>query len=114
LEFADDRGEGGGVPAFGGSVCRAREDREVGLRGGIFWFGESGGWGKLGFAFGKAKIFEEAEVLVGHMDITVGGGFAGLMFCEERVSKRLGKSRAIRDGETFESNAEGVGKECGS
>jgi hypothetical protein len=36
------------------------------------------------------------------------------MFCEERVSERSGKSRAIRDGESFESDAEGVGKECGS
>ena len=72
LEIADNRGEGGGVPAFGGSVSGAREDGEVGLGGCVFWFGEIGGRGKLGFVFGKAKIFEKAEVLVGHMDITVG------------------------------------------
>lgn len=58
LQFADDRSEGGGVPAFGGSICGTREDGEVGLRGSIFWFGESGGWGKLGFAFRQAKIFQ--------------------------------------------------------
>ena len=86
FEFADDGSEGGGVPAFGGSVSGAREDGEVGLGGCVFWFGEIGGRGKLGFAFGKAKIFEKAEVLVGHMDITVGGCSAGLIFCEERVS----------------------------
>ena len=58
LEIADNRGEGGGIPAFGRSVGRAREDGEVGLGGSIFWFWESWGWGKLGFAFGKAKIFQ--------------------------------------------------------
>jgi hypothetical protein len=42
------------------------------LGGSIFWFGESGGWEKLGFAFRQTKIFKKAEVLVGHMDITVG------------------------------------------
>ena len=58
LQIADDRGEGGGVPAFGGSVCGAREDGEVGLGGSIFWFGESGGWEKLGLTFRQAKIFQ--------------------------------------------------------
>ena len=58
LEIADNRGEGGGIPAFGGSVCGARKDGEVGLGGSIFWFWESWGWGKLGFAYGKAKIFQ--------------------------------------------------------
>ena len=86
LEIADDGSEVGRVPAFGGSVSGAREDREVRLGGGIFWFGESGGWGKFGFAFGKAEIFEKAEVLVGHVDVAVWGCSAGLMFCEERVS----------------------------
>ena len=86
LEIADHGSEGGRFPAFGGSVCGAREDGEVGLGGSIFWFWESGGWGKLGFAFRQTKIFKKAEVLVGHMDITVGGCSAGLMFGEERVS----------------------------
>ena len=86
LKIADNRGKGSGVPAFGGSVCGAREAREVGLGGGVFWFGESGGWGKLGFAFRQAKIFEEAEVLVGDVHVAVWGCSAGLMFCEERVS----------------------------
>ena len=58
LQIADDRGEGGGVPAFGGSVCGAREDGEVGLGGSIFWFGESRGWGKFGFAFRQSEIFQ--------------------------------------------------------
>jgi hypothetical protein len=39
---------------------------------GVFWFRESGGWGKLGFAFGKAELFEQTEILVGYMDIPVG------------------------------------------
>ena len=58
LEIADDRGEGGGVPTFGGSISGAGEDGEVGLGGCVFWFGESGGWGKFGFAFRQAKIFQ--------------------------------------------------------
>jgi hypothetical protein len=86
LEIADHGSEGVRVPAFGGSVSGAREDGEVGLGGSIFWFGESGGWGKLGFAFGKAKIFEKGEVLVGHVHVAVWGCSAGLMFSEERVS----------------------------
>jgi hypothetical protein len=36
------------------------------------------------------------------------------MFGEEKVSQRSRESRTIRGGESFESNAEGVGKECGS
>jgi hypothetical protein len=58
LKVVDNRGKGGGVPAFGGSVSGAREDGEVGLGGGVFWFGESGGWGKFGFAFRQAKILQ--------------------------------------------------------
>jgi hypothetical protein len=58
LEFAYDGSEGGGVPTFGGSVSGAREDGEVGLGGCVFWFGESWGWGKFGFAFRQAKIFQ--------------------------------------------------------
>jgi hypothetical protein len=80
----------------------------------IFWFGERRGGGKVGFAFRQSEIFQKAEVLVGHVHVAVWGCYARLMFCEERVSERSGKSRAIRDGESFESNAEGVGKECGS
>jgi hypothetical protein len=60
LEFADDGSEGGGVPAFGGSVSGAREDGEVGLGGCVFWFGEIGGRGKFGFAFRQSEIFQEA------------------------------------------------------
>ena len=58
LEVAYDGSEGGRVPAFGGSVSGAREDGEVGLGRGIFWFGESGGRWKFGFAFRQTKIFQ--------------------------------------------------------
>ena len=58
LEGADDGSEGGGIPAFGGSVGGAWEDGEVGLGRDIFWFRESGGWWKFGFAFRQAKIFQ--------------------------------------------------------
>jgi hypothetical protein len=58
LQFADDRGEGGGIPAFGRSVSGAREDRKVGLRRGVFWFRESGRWWKFGFANRESEIFQ--------------------------------------------------------
>ena len=54
LEVANDRGEGGGIPAFGGSVGGTGENGEIGLGGDVFGFGESGGWGKFGFGFGKS------------------------------------------------------------
>jgi len=71
LEVVDDRSKGGGVPAFGGSVGGAREDGEVGLGGSIFGFGERGWWGKFGFAFRQAEVFQQSEVLVGDVNITV-------------------------------------------
>jgi hypothetical protein len=58
LQIADHGSEGGRVPAFGGSIGGAREDGEIGLGGGIFWFGESRGWGKFGFAFRQSEIFQ--------------------------------------------------------
>ena len=71
LQIADDRGEGCGIPAFCGSVGGAREDGEVGLGGSVFGFGERGWWGKFGFAFRQAEVFQQSEVLVGNVDITV-------------------------------------------
>jgi hypothetical protein len=88
LEIADNRGKGSGVPAFGGSVCGAREDGEVRLGGGVFWFGESGGWGKFSFAFGKAEIFQEAEILIGDMDIVVGEGSVRTMIRKKEITDR--------------------------
>jgi hypothetical protein len=113
LQIADDGGKGFGIPAFGGPVGGAWEDRKVGLRGCVYWFGESGGRGKFGFAFRQSEIFQKAEVLVGGVHVAVWGCSAGVMFGEEKVSQRARESRAIRDGESFESNAKGVGKECG-
>jgi hypothetical protein len=57
LQIADHGSEGGGIPAFGGSVSGAWEDGEVGLRGYVFWFGKSGGRWKFGFAFRQSEIF---------------------------------------------------------
>ena len=82
LEVANDGGERGGVPPFGGSVGGAGENGEVGLGRGVLGFGESGGWGKFGFAFGKSEILQQAEVLVGHVDVAVGSGAAGTIFGE--------------------------------
>jgi hypothetical protein len=58
LQFADDGSEGGGIPAFGGSVGGAWEDGEVGLGGGVFGFGEGGGRWEFGFGGGKSEILE--------------------------------------------------------
>ena len=58
LEGADDGSEGGGIPAFGGSVGGAWEDGEVGLGGGVFGFGEGGGRWEFGFGGGKSEILE--------------------------------------------------------
>jgi hypothetical protein len=114
LQIADDGGKGFGIPAFGGSVSGAREDREVGLGGSIFWFGESGGRWKFGFAFRQSEIFQKAEVLVGHVYVAVWGCSAGVMFGEEKVSQRSRESRTIRGGESFQADADRIGKECGS
>jgi len=58
LEGADDGSEGGGIPAFGGTVGGAGQDGEVGLGGGVFGFGEGGGRWELGFGGGKSQILE--------------------------------------------------------
>jgi len=71
LEVADNGSKGGGVPAFCGSVGGAREDGEVGLGGSIFGFGERGWWGEFRFSGREAEVLEEAEILVGNVDITV-------------------------------------------
>ena len=36
------------------------------------------------------------------------------MIRKKEITDRARKASAIRDGESFDSNAEGVGKECGS
>jgi hypothetical protein len=61
-----------GGPTFGGAVGSAWEDREIVLGGGVFWFRESGRWKKFSFRVGKPEILQQAEVLVGYVDI--GGG----------------------------------------
>ena len=71
LEGADDGSEGGGIPAFGGSVGGAGEDGEVGLDGGVLGFRERGWWGEFRFCCREAEVLEEAEILVGNVDITV-------------------------------------------
>jgi hypothetical protein len=48
------------------------------------------------------------------MDVAVGGSSARTMIRKKEITDRARKASAIRDGKSFESNAEGVGKECGS
>ena len=86
LEVADNGSKGGGVPAFGGSVGGAREDGEVGLGGSIFGFGERGWWGEFRFSGREAEVLEEAEILVGNVDITVGGGATNRVIGEEEIA----------------------------
>jgi hypothetical protein len=88
LEIANDGSEGGGVPTFGGSVSGAGKDGEVGLGGGVFWFGKSGWWGDLGFAFGKAEILEKTEILFGHVDVAVWGCSARTMIDKKKITDR--------------------------
>jgi hypothetical protein len=71
LEVADDGGKGGGVPAFGGSVGGAGKNSDVGLGGGVLGFRERGWWGEFRFSGREAEVLEEAEILVGNVDITV-------------------------------------------
>jgi len=113
LEVANDRGEGGGIPPFGGSVGGARENGEVGLGGGVFGFGESGGWGKFGFALGQSEIFQQAEVLVGHVDVAVGSGAAGVIFGEEGVTEWSREAGSVGSGESFEGSAHRVWEKGG-
>jgi hypothetical protein len=58
LQIADHGSEGGGIPAFGGSVSGAGENGKVGLGRGVFWFRESGGWWKFGFANRQSEILQ--------------------------------------------------------
>jgi len=86
LEVADDESEGGGIPAFGGSVGGAGENGEVGLDGGVLGFGERGWWGEFRFSGREAEVLEEAEILVGNVDITVGGGATNRVIGEEEIA----------------------------
>ena len=86
MEVANDRGEGAGIPPFGGSVGGARENGEVGLDGGVLGFGERGWWGEFRFSGREAEVLEEAEILVGNVDITVGGGATNRVIGEEEIA----------------------------
>jgi hypothetical protein len=86
LEVADDGGKGGGIPAFGGSVGGAGENGEVGLGGGVVGFRERGWWGEFRFSGREAEVLEEAEILVGNVDITVGGGATSRVIGEEEIA----------------------------
>ena len=72
LEIAYDGSKRGGIPAFGGSVSGPGKDGEVRLGGCIFGFGQDGRLGQFGFALGESEIFQKTEILVGHMDVSVG------------------------------------------
>jgi hypothetical protein len=41
------------------------------LGGSVFGFGERGWWGEFRFSGREAEVLEEAEILVGNVDITV-------------------------------------------
>jgi len=86
LQIADDGSEGGGIPAFGGTVGGAGQDGEVWLGGSVFGFGERGWWGKFGFAFRQAEVFQQSEVLVGDVNITVGRGATNRVIGEEEIA----------------------------
>ena len=55
LEGADDGSEGGGIPAFGGSVSGAWEDGEVGLGGASLGLERVGGGGSSALAEGSPR-----------------------------------------------------------
>ena len=113
MEVADDGGKGGGIPAFGGSVGGAGEDGEVGLDGGVLGFGERGWWWEFRFCCREAEVLEEAEILVGNVDITVGGGATNRVIGEEEIADGAGKTSSVGDGKSFEGGADGVGKKNG-
>ena len=113
LEVADDGGKGGGIPAFGGSVGGTGEDGEVGLDGGVLGFGERGWWWEFRFCCREAEVLEEAEILVGNVDITVGGGATNRVIGEEEIADGAGKTSSVGDGKSFEGGADGVGKKNG-
>lgn len=110
LEGADDGSEGGGTPAFGGSVGGAGEDGEVGLGGGVFGFGEGGGRGEFGVRIWEAEIFQQAEILASQMDEAGGGCAARAMFGQEKIAGWAGETGSVGNGEDFESSADGVWK----
>ena len=113
LEGANDRGEGGGIPAFGGSVGGAGEDGEVGLDGGVLGFGERGWWGEFRFSGREAEVLEEAKILVGNVDVAVGSGAAGVIFGEEGVTEWSREAGSVGSGESFEGSAHRVWEKGG-
>jgi hypothetical protein len=86
LQIADDGSEGGGIPAFGGTVGGAGQDGEVGLGGSVFGFGERGWWGEFRFCCREAEVFQQSEVLVGDVNITVGSGATNRVIGEEEIA----------------------------
>jgi hypothetical protein len=86
LESADDGSEGGGIPAFCRSVGGAGENGEVGLGGSVLGFRERRWWGEFRFSGREAEVLEEAEILVGNVDITVGGGATSRVIGEEEIA----------------------------
>jgi len=72
LKIAYDRSERGGIPAFGRSVSGTGKDGEVRLGWSIFGPGQHGRLGQFGFAFRQSEVFQKTEILVGHMDVSVG------------------------------------------
>ena len=86
LEVADNGSKGGGVPAFCRSVGGAREDGEVGLDGGVLGFRERGWWGEFRFCCREAEVFQQSEVLVGDVNITVGRGATNRVIGEEEIA----------------------------
>jgi len=86
LQIADDGSEGGGIPAFGGTVGGAGQDGEVGLGGSVFGFGERGWWGEFRFCCREAEVFQQSEVLVGDVNITVGRGATNRVIGEEEIA----------------------------
>ena len=83
------------------------------MGGGVFGFGERGWWGKFGFALGQSEIFQQAEVLVGHVDVAVGSGAAGVIFGEEGVAEWSREAGSVGSGESFEGSAHRVWEKGG-
>ena len=113
LEGADDGSEGGGVPSLGGSVGGAWKNGEVGLGGGVFGFGEGRGRWEFGFGERKSEIFEQADILIGEVEVAVGGGTAWGVIGEEGITEFLVEASSVRNGESLEGGADGVRKKNG-
>ncbi len=76
----------GSAVAFFVFVSAPGKDGEVGLGGSIFGFGERGWWGEFRFSGREAEVLEEAEILVGNVDITVRLGSTGWMIGKKKIA----------------------------